>query len=45
MEKRYEFIKYMIGALMIIAFIVLKLTNTIDWNWWWVAVPIVLFLL
>ena len=21
---------------LIIAFIVLKLTNTIDWSWWWI---------
>jgi len=26
-------------SLLGIAFIVLKLTNVIDWNWWWVLAP------
>ncbi len=27
-------------GLLTIAFVVLKLTNTIDWNWWWVLSPL-----
>lgn len=27
-------------GLLTIAFIVLKLTNVIDWSWWWVTSPI-----
>lgn len=27
-------------GLLTIAFIVLKLTNYIDWSWWWVVSPI-----
>ena len=43
-QSTADFIKYMTGSLLIIAFIVLKLSNVIDWNWWWILVPIVLFL-
>jgi len=27
-------------GLLAIVFIVLKLTNLIDWSWWWVLAPI-----
>tara|TARA_R110000782_G_scaffold256486_1_gene345500 strand:- start:51 stop:233 length:183 start_codon:yes stop_codon:yes gene_type:complete len=27
------------GALLTVLFIGLKLTNTIDWSWWWVLFP------
>jgi hypothetical protein len=27
-------------GLLTIVFIILKLTNTIDWSWWWVLSPI-----
>ena len=27
------------GTLLLIAFIVLKLTHVIDWSWWWVLSP------
>lgn len=29
-----------VGSLLLVAFIVLKLTNTINWSWWWVLSPI-----
>jgi len=29
-----------IGGLLLVAFIVLKLTGVIDWSWWWVVSPI-----
>ena len=25
---------------LFIVFLVLKLTNTIDWSWWWVTCPL-----
>ena len=28
------------AVLLGVAFIVLKLTGVIDWNWWWVLAPI-----
>lgn len=35
------------AGLLTIVFIVLKLTHTIDWSWWWVLspvwIPLVLF--
>lgn len=35
-------------TLLLVVFIVLKLTNNIDWSWWWVTSPLwipVLFVL
>jgi hypothetical protein len=29
-----------ITGILLIIFIVLKLTNNIDWNWWWVLSPL-----
>lgn len=29
-----------IGMVLFLIFLVLKLTNTIDWSWWWVTAPI-----
>lgn len=29
-----------IGGLLLVALIVLKLTNVITWSWWWVISPI-----
>lgn len=28
------------GGLLFIAFLVLKLTEVIDWSWWWITAPI-----
>lgn len=28
------------SSLLLLAFIILKLTNTIDWSWWWVLCPL-----
>ena len=28
-----------IATLLLVAFVVLKLTNVIDWSWWWVLSP------
>ena len=29
-----------IGMVLFLIFLVLKLTNTIDWSWWWVTSPL-----
>lgn len=29
-----------IGTLLFVVFLVLKLTNVIDWSWWWVTAPL-----
>lgn len=29
-----------LGTVLFLIFLVLKLTNTIDWSWWWVTSPI-----
>ena len=28
-----------VGSILLIVFIVLKLTDNIDWTWWWVLSP------
>ena len=30
------------GSLLTLAFIILKLTNTIDWSWFWVLSPVII---
>ena len=27
-------------TILFIVFLILKLTNTIDWSWWWVTAPL-----
>ena len=29
-----------IGMILFIVFLILKLTGTIDWSWWWVTSPL-----
>ena len=29
-----------LGEVLLVGFIVLKLTNVIDWSWWWVLSPV-----
>ena len=29
-----------LGMVLFIVFLVLKLTGTIDWSWWWVTSPL-----
>lgn len=29
-----------LGTLLFLIFLVLKLTNNIDWSWWWVTAPL-----
>lgn len=28
------------GAVLFIVFLILKLTNVINWSWWWVTAPL-----
>ena len=29
-----------IGTVLFLIFLILKLTNTINWSWWWVTAPL-----
>jgi hypothetical protein len=29
-----------LGTVLFLIFLILKLTNTIDWSWWWVTAPL-----
>lgn len=29
-----------LGGILFVVFLVLKLTNVIDWSWWWVTAPL-----
>lgn len=29
-----------LGTILFLIFMVLKLTNVIDWSWWWVTAPL-----
>jgi hypothetical protein len=29
-----------LGTILFLIFLVLKLTNFIDWSWWWVTAPL-----
>jgi hypothetical protein len=29
-----------VGTILFLIFLVLKLTNFIDWSWWWVTAPL-----
>ena len=29
-----------LGTILFLIFLVLKLTNYIDWSWWWVSAPL-----
>ena len=33
----------LIGRLLTVVFVVLKLTDTVDWSWWWILAPILIF--
>ena len=40
--KQYQELRYSVPTadLLLVAFVVLKLTGVIDWSWWWVLSPI-----
>lgn len=29
-----------LGTILFVVFLILKLTETIDWSWWWVTAPL-----
>ena len=29
-----------LGTILFVVFLILKLTNNIDWSWWWVTAPL-----
>lgn len=31
---------YSVNLILFIVFLILKLTDTIDWSWWWVTSPL-----
>jgi membrane protein YdbS with pleckstrin-like domain len=31
---------FSLSTLLFVVFLVLKLTHTIDWSWWWVTAPL-----
>ena len=31
---------FSLGTVLFIVFFILKLTNVIDWSWWWVTAPL-----
>lgn len=40
MSKERISVSFSGTSLLLVAFIVLKLCNVIDWSWWWVLSPI-----
>ena len=43
MMKDYKELTRLIGRMLTVAFIVLKLTNSVDWSCWWILAPILIF--
>ena len=43
MMKDYKELTRLIGRMLTVAFIVLKLTNSVDWSWWWILALILIF--
>lgn len=40
MKKEYVYRGVTFGDLLLVAFIVMKMTGVIDWSWWWVLAPL-----
>jgi hypothetical protein len=40
MKERYSTDGMGLGSVLLVVFVVLKLTDNIDWSWWWVLSPI-----
>jgi len=40
MEKTKQIVSVTFSQLLFITFLILKLTNVIDWSWWWVTAPL-----
>lgn len=47
-NNNYEYNGVSFLSILFLVFLVLKLTNVIDWSWWWVTaplwIPIIIFL-
>ena len=47
-NNNYEYKGVSFLSILFLVFLVLKLTNVIDWSWWWVTaplwIPIIIFL-
>lgn len=39
-DNKKVVVRFPICMVLFIVFLVLKLTNTIDWSWWWVSAPL-----
>jgi hypothetical protein len=39
-EKKSSNSGYSLSTLLFVVFLVLKLTHTVDWSWWWVTSPL-----
>lgn len=40
MSNRDSLISLNLSGVLLVVFIILKLTNNIDWSWWWVLSPL-----
>lgn len=40
MSNRDSLISLNLTGVLLVVFIILKLTNNIDWSWWWVLSPL-----
>lgn len=40
MGKKFNKMGLNFGEVMLVVFIILKLTKVIDWSWWWVVSPL-----
>lgn len=40
MSKSSESSGIGLGTILFVVFLILKLTNFIDWSWWWVTAPL-----
>ena len=43
--KKFSNMGLNLGEVILVVFIILKLTKVIDWSWWWVLSPIWLTLI
>lgn len=39
-KKEVASVRFRLGTVLFIVFLVLKLTGNIDWSWWWVTAPL-----
>ena len=39
-QKKVTGSGFSLGTVLFIVFLILKLTNVINWSWWWVTAPL-----